>query len=140
VNWLSPVKVRTTLIGGLKKMLVWNDLDPDEKIKVYDKGVDVKSRNGVPIRLSQERWEHIAQRHPEMREQKEKVLETVVAPNILPEGDLDTLMAVRHYAKTPVTEKYLIVVYREVTRTDGFILTAYFANETSERRRPLWRR
>ncbi len=47
VNWLSPVKVRTTLIGGLKKMLVWNDLDPDEKIKVYDKGVDIKTRNGV---------------------------------------------------------------------------------------------
>ena len=47
VNWLSPVKVRTTLIGGLKKMLVWNDLDPDEKIKVYDKGVDVKTKNGV---------------------------------------------------------------------------------------------
>jgi len=41
VNWLSPVKVRTTLIGGQKKMLVWNDLDPDEKIKIYDKGVQV---------------------------------------------------------------------------------------------------
>ena len=47
VNWLSPVKVRTTLIGGLKKMLVWNDLDPDEKIKVYDKGVDIESKDGV---------------------------------------------------------------------------------------------
>jgi predicted dehydrogenase len=44
VNWLSPVKVRTTLIGGEKKMLVWNDLEPDEKIKVYDKGV--KKTNG----------------------------------------------------------------------------------------------
>lgn len=41
VNWLSPVKIRTTLIGGQKKMLVWNDLDADEKIKVYDKGVNV---------------------------------------------------------------------------------------------------
>ncbi len=39
VNWLSPVKVRTTLIGGEKKMLVWNDLESDQKIKVYDKGV-----------------------------------------------------------------------------------------------------
>ena len=39
VNWLSPVKVRTTLIGGEKRMLVWNDLEADEKIKVYDKGV-----------------------------------------------------------------------------------------------------
>jgi len=44
VNWLSPVKVRTTLIGGEKKMLVWNDLEADEKIKIYDKGVDVKSK------------------------------------------------------------------------------------------------
>jgi predicted dehydrogenase len=41
VNWLSPVKVRTTLVGGERKMLVWNDLDPSEKVKVYDKGVQV---------------------------------------------------------------------------------------------------
>jgi predicted dehydrogenase len=47
VNWLSPVKVRTTLIGGEKKMLVWNDLEADEKIKIYDKGVKVTSREGV---------------------------------------------------------------------------------------------
>ncbi len=46
VNWLSPVKVRTTLIGGEKKMLVWNDLEPDEKIKIYDKGVQVKTKEG----------------------------------------------------------------------------------------------
>jgi predicted dehydrogenase len=44
VNWLSPVKVRTTLIGGEKKMLVWNDLDADEKIKIYDKGVEVRTK------------------------------------------------------------------------------------------------
>jgi predicted dehydrogenase len=43
VNWLSPVKIRTTLIGGEKKMLMWNDLEPDEKIKIFDKGVEVKS-------------------------------------------------------------------------------------------------
>jgi predicted dehydrogenase len=47
VNWLSPVKVRTTLIGGRDKMLVWNDLEPDEKIKVYDKGVNITSGQGV---------------------------------------------------------------------------------------------
>ncbi len=45
VNWLSPVKIRTTLIGGEKKMLVWNDLEPDEKIRVYDKGVDKFTSN-----------------------------------------------------------------------------------------------
>ncbi len=47
VNWLSPVKVRTTLIGGEKKMLVWNDLEADEKIKVYDKGVNIKNGQNV---------------------------------------------------------------------------------------------
>jgi len=47
VNWLSPVKVRTTLIGGEKKMVVWNDLEADEKVKVYDKGVEVTSGQGV---------------------------------------------------------------------------------------------
>jgi predicted dehydrogenase len=47
VNWLSPVKVRTTLIGGKDKMLVWNDLEPDEKIRVYDKGVDISNGQGV---------------------------------------------------------------------------------------------
>jgi predicted dehydrogenase len=41
VNWLSPVKIRTTLIGGEKRMLVWNDLEADEKLKIYDKGVAV---------------------------------------------------------------------------------------------------
>ena len=47
VNWLSPVKIRTTLIGGEKKMLVWNDLEADEKIKVYDKGVQKQNGSGV---------------------------------------------------------------------------------------------
>jgi len=46
VNWLSPVKVRTTLIGGEKRMLVWNDLEADEKIRVYDKGLQVDGGNG----------------------------------------------------------------------------------------------
>jgi predicted dehydrogenase len=47
VNWLSPVKVRTTLIGGEKKMLVWNDLEADEKIKVYDRGVETNNSEGI---------------------------------------------------------------------------------------------
>jgi len=45
VNWLAPVKVRRTLIGGNRKMIVYDDLEPSEKIKIYDKGVTV---NGDP--------------------------------------------------------------------------------------------
>jgi len=41
VNWLSPVKVRRTLIGGSQKMIVYDDLDPSERVKVYDKGITV---------------------------------------------------------------------------------------------------
>ena len=47
VNWLSPVKVRTTLIGGEKRMLVWNDLEADEKLKVYDKGVQMRTGHEI---------------------------------------------------------------------------------------------
>ena len=43
VNWLAPVKIRRTLIGGSQKMIVYDDLEPSEKIKVYDKGVNLKS-------------------------------------------------------------------------------------------------
>ena len=41
VNWLAPVKIRQVLIGGTKKMIVYNDIEPTEKIKIYDKGIDV---------------------------------------------------------------------------------------------------
>jgi predicted dehydrogenase len=41
LNWLSPVKVRLTLVGGTKKMIVYDDMESNEKVKVYDKGVTV---------------------------------------------------------------------------------------------------
>jgi predicted dehydrogenase len=41
VNWLAPVKVRTMLIGGSQRMLVYDDMEPSEKVRVYDKGVDL---------------------------------------------------------------------------------------------------
>jgi predicted dehydrogenase len=46
-NWLSPVKIRKTLISGDKKMLVWDDLESDEKIKIYDRGVEFKNGEGI---------------------------------------------------------------------------------------------
>jgi predicted dehydrogenase len=46
-NWLSPVKIRRTLISGDKKMLVWDDLVSDEKIKIYDRGVKLESTDGI---------------------------------------------------------------------------------------------
>jgi predicted dehydrogenase len=47
VNWLSPVKIRQTLLGGEKRMVVWNDLEADEKVKVYDRGVTISNGQSV---------------------------------------------------------------------------------------------
>lgn len=44
VNWLAPVKVRRTLVGGSERMVVYDDLEPSEKVKVYDKGVTLSGR------------------------------------------------------------------------------------------------
>jgi predicted dehydrogenase len=41
VNWLSPVKIRRTLIGGSKQMIVYDDMEPSEKVKIYDKGITI---------------------------------------------------------------------------------------------------
>jgi len=55
VNWLSPVKVRRTLIGGAKKMIVYDHLDPDNQIKIFDKGVDFSSKQQLDGALLQYR-------------------------------------------------------------------------------------
>ncbi len=47
VNWLAPVKVRRILIGGSKKMILYDDMETVEKIKIYDKGVEIKSKEGI---------------------------------------------------------------------------------------------
>jgi predicted dehydrogenase len=50
VNWLSPIKVRQTFIGGSRKMIVYDDVEPTEKIKIYDKGITL---NGSPEKAHQ---------------------------------------------------------------------------------------
>ena len=47
VNWLSPVKIRKTLLGGSQRMIVYDDLEPSEKVKVYDKGITVQNTNDI---------------------------------------------------------------------------------------------
>jgi predicted dehydrogenase len=47
VNWLSPVKIRQMLIGGSRRMLVYNDMEPSEKVRVYDRGVRVTTEEGL---------------------------------------------------------------------------------------------
>ncbi|MCS7311014.1 MAG: hypothetical protein NZ741_12425 [Armatimonadetes bacterium] len=98
------------------------------------------SRNGVPIRLTAERWQHITSRHPEMQNQEEKVLQTVSDPDMVQTGDFGELLAIRFFPTTPLTSKYLVVIYREEHAEDGFVITAYFTSRPSGRRQVLWKR
>lgn len=47
VNWLSPTKIRTMIVGGSRRTLVWNDLDPQQRLAIYDRGVDVPRDHGA---------------------------------------------------------------------------------------------
>jgi predicted dehydrogenase len=51
VNWLAPVKVRRTLLGGSQRMIVYDDLEPSEKVKVYDKGISISQRNEAAYQM-----------------------------------------------------------------------------------------
>jgi hypothetical protein len=99
----------------------------------------VRSQNRIPIRLTEERWQHIIHRHPEMIDQMQRVLETVEQPEMIQQGDFGELLAVRFYSKTPLTSKHLIVAYREVDPDDGFILTAYLTRQPSLARKIIWK-
>ena len=99
----------------------------------------VSSVSGALIRLTAERVGHIIARHPEMIEEEQRILDTVESPDLIQKGDAGTLIALKHYSRTPLTEKYCAVVYRELNG-DGFILTAYFTSKPAVGRRITWQR
>jgi len=80
----------------------------------------VPSKNGVPIRLTGERWAHIVDEHGELAHMQQEVLETVEQPERILAGRAAELLAVREVE----TGKCLVVVYSEV-ENDGFIITAF---------------
>jgi hypothetical protein len=92
------------------------------------------SVNGVPIRLTYERWYHIVENHDEMASYYHDVLETVEEPELVVRGNAGALKAGRSFGK----RKWLVVVYREVSRNDGFVITAYLL-DTRPKGKIAWR-
>ena len=80
----------------------------------------VLSKNGVPIRLTDERWVHIMTEHREVFDLRQAVLAAIVEPQRILAGGAGELLAVREIE----VGKWLVVVYREL-HTDGFIITAF---------------
>lgn len=93
------------------------------------------SVNGVPVRLTYERWYHIVENHDEMTSRFHDVLETVEAPDLVVRGNAGTLKAARNLGK----RAWMIVVYREASRTDGFVITAYMM-DCKPKGRIAWQR
>jgi hypothetical protein len=87
----------------------------------------VVSKNGIRIRLTSERWEHITTGHPEMADYYYEILETVETPDKIYKGNNDAKIAVKSYSN--FFGKFLVVIYKETSSFDGFILTAYLTNK-----------
>ena len=95
------------------------------------------SRNGVWVRLSAERWRHIATEHPELAAHRTVVLEAIAKADHVLEGYAGELLAVRRLD----VSKVLVVAYREVEARDGFVITAFTTSRVTalfKRRRQLW--
>ena len=84
----------------------------------------VISKSGVPIRLTDERWFHIVENHDDLAGYYDEVLETIEDPDFILRGHGGALVAVTALGR----RKYLAVIYREVSRNDGFVITAYFTS------------
>ena len=95
----------------------------------------VVSKNGIPIRLTDERWVHISEEHNELAGMRLEVLETIVQPVKILVGGAGEVLALREIEPG----KYLVVVYRE-SSVDGFIITAFLTRRVNSlnRRQQLW--
>ncbi len=91
------------------------------------------SLNGVAVRLTAERWWHIVENHDELAGYADDVLETIENPQLILRGHAGSLVAVRNYGRN----RYLMVVYREVSADDGFVVTAFFTQRV-DRNKALW--
>ena len=85
----------------------------------------IESKNGVPIRLTAERWLHIIENHDDWASYFFEVLETSEKPRFVVRGNKGTFKAAKNIGK----DRWLVVVYREVSKTDGFVITAYFLDK-----------
>jgi len=95
-----------------------------------------RSKNNVSIRLPEARWFHITEEHSEMAGYYFEVLETVQEPEAIYQGKAGECLAVRAVEK----DKYMVVVYREVSKTEGFVITAFLTRRKKqlEGRHRLW--
>jgi hypothetical protein len=79
------------------------------------------SVNGVPIRLTYERWYHIVENHDELASYFHDVLDTIEKPDLVACGSKGSMKASRNMGR----RRWLVVIYKELSKRDGFVITAY---------------
>lgn len=95
----------------------------------------VKSINNIPIRLTDERWIHIVENHDDMAGYYDEILGIIENPDYVINGYKEALIALKQKEEN----KFLAVVYKEINRKDGFVITAYLTSKIKlEREVILW--
>lgn len=89
----------------------------------------VYSVNGVPIRFTEERWDHIVNNKPYIEPYYERIMDAVEEPTFVLRGYAGALVAVLSVGR----QQYLHVVYKEISPEDGFIVTAFIARKYNRR-------
>ena len=97
----------------------------------------VKSVNGISIRMTDERWVHIVENHDDLAGYYDEILDVVEYPDYVIKGYRGALVALRKVEEG----KFLVVVYKEISGKDGFIITAYFTSKIRlDREVIVWQR
>ena len=106
------------------------------RLQLWHDGIDVEitySINQVPIRLTEERWQHIIRNKPYMEAYRDRILESIERPDWILRGYSGALVAVSSLGR----HAYLHTVYKESHREDGFVITAFIARDL-KRRTVIW--
>jgi hypothetical protein len=85
----------------------------------------VKSIDNVPIRITDERWKHIFENHDDLAGYLDEITDALEFPDYVIEGYNNAKIAIRMIR----LNKYLAVVYKEISEDDGFLITAYFTSK-----------
>jgi len=101
----------------------------------------VTSKNVINISLTAERWAHIVEAHDYMAGNQDLVFETIENPDYIVRGEKDELIAIRYYRKTSISEKNMVVIYKEAMN-DGFIITAFMTSKPEKilKRGVIWKK
>jgi len=103
--------------------------------KIMDIAISI---NKIPIRLTKERWQHITIGHPEIAGFYYEILESIEKPDSIYEGKYEELIATKYFEK--LNNKFVVVIYKELSEEDGFVITAYLSNKIQEfvKRKKIW--